>query len=130
MGILAALIPALIPAATDGIRGLIGKFTGGAGARPQNVGEVVQLMQADTARLQVVAQLDAPASNISVWVANIRALQRPTAVLLILGGYLYCLHQARLLPAGVLDTMAQYAEMVTFYLFGDRSYSYLKSGRA
>lgn len=130
MGILAALIPALIPAASDGIRGLIAKFTGGAGARPQNVGEVVQLMQADTARLQAVAQLDAPSPNIAPWVANIRALQRPVAVVLIIAGYLYALHAANKLPAMTLEGIEQYAQMVTFYLFGDRSYSYLKAGRA
>lgn len=126
MGALVTILPALLPAFTDGIRGIIGRFTGGAGARPQNVGEVLQLMQADTARLQALSTLDAPPGNVSVWVANIRALQRPVAVLLVIGGYLYALSAAKQLPAGTLDSLSQYAQMVTFYLFGDRSYTYLK----
>lgn len=40
------IIPALLPALTDGIRGLIGRFTKGAGAKPQNIDEVIKLGQA------------------------------------------------------------------------------------
>ena len=126
MSALIAILPALLPALTDGIRGIIGRLTGGVGARPQNVTEVIQLMQADTSRLQALAQLDAPPGNVSVWVANIRALQRPVAVMLVISGYLFALSAAKQLPAGTLDSLSQYAQMVTFYLFGDRSYTYLK----
>lgn len=122
-------LPALFPPLADGLRAIFSKLTGGAGARPQNVAEVVQLMQADTARLQALAQLDAP-GGISQWVANIRALQRPTAVVLVLGAYAYALTVSDHLPAATLAGIAEYAQMVTFYLFGDRSYSYLKAGRA
>jgi hypothetical protein len=124
--LLTTLVPALLPALSDGMRGVIARFTGSAGAKPQNVTEVISLMQADTQRLQAIASLDTPSGPISVWVANIRALQRPIAVALVLGGYLYSLHYANTLPQTTLDTVSQYAQMVTFYLFGDRSYMYLK----
>ena len=126
MPLLLTLIPALLPALTDGIRGLIGKVTGGAGARPQNIAEVIQLMQADTDRLKTLAALDVPAGNVSQWVANVRAMQRPLACALVIGGYILAIHTKVALPAGVLDTLGSYAQMVTFYLFGDRSYAYLK----
>lgn len=123
--ILAALFPALIPAVADGLRGLFAKFTGGAGAQPSNVNEVIQLMNADTARLQALAKLDEP-GNVHMWVADLRALQRPIATILIILAYLYCLSAANALPVGVVESVAQYAQMVTFYLFGDRSYMYLR----
>jgi hypothetical protein len=80
----------------------------------------------------VLQTLDAPAGNISVWVANIRALQRPAAVALVLAAFLVCVNLAARgepLPPNLLDSVTQYAQMVTFYLFGDRSYSYLKTGK-
>lgn len=124
--LLVSLLPSLFPAVADGVRGLFNKMTGFAGAKPANVAEVVQLMQADTARLQSLAALDQPSGNVSQWVANIRALQRPLAVVLIIVGYLYGLYAADHLPPATLEGLSQYAQMVTFYLFGDRSYMYLK----
>lgn len=124
--LLTALVPALLPVLSDGVRGVIGMITGNAGAKPQNIAEVIQLMGADTDRLKAIATLDSPSGPISIWVSNIRALQRPIAVALVLGAYLYSLHYANTLPQTTLDTVSQYAQMVTFYLFGDRSYMYLK----
>ena len=47
-GSIASLIlPALVPAFSDGVRGIIAKFTGGAGGQPQNVEERVKLMEAE-----------------------------------------------------------------------------------
>jgi hypothetical protein len=131
--ILTSLLPALFPALADGVRGVFGMLTGGKGAAPQNVAEVIQLMQADTARLQVLQALDAPGGNVSPWVANVRAMQRPAAVALVLGAYFAAVTysaQGHALPAGLMDGLANYAEMVTFYLFGDRSYAYMKAGKA
>jgi hypothetical protein len=127
MGILlTTLLPALLPAFSDGIRGLIARFTGSAGAQPQNVSEVIQMMQADVDRLKALAQLDAPTGPVSLWVGNIRAMQRPVAVALVLLAYLYVLQAGDAVAHGTLDSVAQYAQMVTFYLFGDRSYLYLR----
>lgn len=126
-GVLVTVLPALLPALIDGVRGLLGRLTGGAGAKPQNVQEVIALMQADTARLQALAQLDSPAGPISGWVADWRALQRPVACLLVIGAYVVAVFNT--LPAETIATLGVYAQMVTFYLFGDRSYSYFKTGK-
>lgn len=80
MNLLTILLPALIPSLTDALRGLISRVTGGTGAQPQNVNEKIQLMQAETARLQALAALDTPSANISKWVANLRASFRYIAV--------------------------------------------------
>lgn len=55
---LTALATALLPAAADAIRGAVGWFTGGAGARPQNVGEVIQLIDAETRKFQALQAAD------------------------------------------------------------------------
>lgn len=125
MSILLTALPALIPVFADGLRGLFARITGGAGAKPQTIAEVAQLASIDIERLKALALLDTP-GGVHAWVADIRALQRPAAVLLVLVAYLYTLYAGSHLPAATLDSVAQYAQMVTFYLFGDRSYAYLK----
>lgn len=82
-GIASLIFPALMPAVTDGLRGIFAKFTGGAGGTPQNVNERIQLMEAETKRLQALADIDKPAGEPSVWVTDIRAIFRYAAITLI-----------------------------------------------
>lgn len=117
----------LAPALIDGVRGLITRWTGGAGAQPANVEEVIQIQQADTERLKALAELDQVSGDTSKWVNNIRAMQRPTAVaalLLTYGGVIYFEQ-----PAEVVNQVASFAEMAVFYLFGERGYRYIKRGK-
>lgn len=74
------VVPALLPAAADALRNVVAKFTGGAGAQPQNVTETIALMNAQTERLRALGQLDAPAGNVSAWVSNLRGSFRYLAV--------------------------------------------------
>lgn len=80
MNILSILLPALLPAVSDGLRGLIARFTGGAGAQPQNVAETIQLMQAQTERVKALAELDALGQGASRWVVDLRGAFRYLAV--------------------------------------------------
>lgn len=80
MNLLTLILPAIVPALADGLRSIIARITGGAGSQPQNVGEVIQLMQAQNGRLEALAKLDAPAGDVSKWVANLRASFRYIAV--------------------------------------------------
>lgn len=123
---LEVLLPALLPALGDGVRGLFNKLTGNAGAKPTNVGEVISLMQAETERLQAIAQID-KAEGVSQWVANVRAMQRPVAVGLIISAYVVAAltSDSEVMVAGI----GTYAQMVTFYLFGDRSYYHFKKSK-
>ncbi len=77
------LFPALLPAITDGVRGIFAKFTKGAGGNPVNVSERIQLMQAETARLQALAEIDKPAGEPSLWVNNLRSSFRYVAIIVI-----------------------------------------------
>jgi hypothetical protein len=76
MGPLSLILPALMPALTDGARGLIAKFTGSAGAQPQNVAESIQLMEAQTKRVQALADLDKLPDGAAQWVVNLRGAFR------------------------------------------------------
>lgn len=120
-----SLVPALLPVATDGIRALINRLTGGAGAKPANVDEVITLMGAETERMKALAEID-QTGNVSQWVSNIRALQRPGAAALIITGYIGAMAWGS--DEALIAQMATYAQMVTFYLFGDRTYMYFKRG--
>ncbi len=71
--IVSLILPALVPAFADGARGLIAKFTGGAGGQPQNIKERIELMQAESAKLQALAALDTPTGEPSKWIINLRA---------------------------------------------------------
>ena len=77
------LFPALLPALTDGVRGIFAKFTKGAGGNPVNVNERIQLMQAETTRLQALAEIDKPAGEPSIWVTNLRSSFRYIAIIII-----------------------------------------------
>lgn len=81
--IVSLVAPALLPAVTDGLRGIFAKITGGAGGNPQNVAERIQLMQAETERLKAMAELDRPPGEPSKWVTDIRSLFRYAAITLI-----------------------------------------------
>ena len=81
----AVLISALAPALGDGVRGLIAKFTGGAGGQPQNVDERIKLMEAETDRLKTLADLDKPTGNPSQWIVDVRAVFRYAFVTMVWG---------------------------------------------
>lgn len=119
------VIPALIPAAIDGFRSLIGLFTGGKTA-PLTAEQRIQLMQADIERLKALAQLD-QAGDVHKWVNDVRALQRPAAVVIVLITWL-AVHFIQV-DESVRVFTAELASSVIFYLFGDRTNTYLKRAK-
>ena len=85
MGSLISLIvPALVPALTDGVRGLFAKFTGGAGGQPQNMQERIALIQAETEKLKALAALDMPTGEPSKWIIDLRSSFRYIIISIIL----------------------------------------------
>ena len=112
------ILPALLPAAVDGVKNIIEAKT--RPPVPLSPADQVALADADVRRIEALAQLDATAGPIHQWVNDIRALQRPAAVTVILGAYVY--GSVAGLDAAVVDRLADFASMVTFYLFGERAY--------
>jgi hypothetical protein len=118
--ILSLVVPALIPALADGIRGVFGRITGGAGSRPQNVDEQIKLMAAENERLKALAELDKPSEKISTWVADLRASFRYIAGGLIILGAVSTLYMS--VDLYVQDAVWNLAGSVFAFLFGDRMY--------
>jgi len=119
-GILSLVVPALIPAVADGLRGVFSRLTGGAGAKPQNVEEQIKLMTAENERLKAVAELDKPAENISPWVADLRASFRYIAGCLIILAAISSLYIR--VDLFLQDAVWNLAGSVFAFLFGDRMY--------
>ncbi len=115
---------ALLPALADGTKMLFGKFFGDA--TPKNVDDVIKLHDSDVRRLEALAKLDA-AGDVHMWVNDVRALQRPLAVVLVVSAWVYGLFFG--LSPAVQDVTSNLAASVVFYLFGDRTYSALKDRR-
>jgi hypothetical protein len=118
------LVPALIPALSDGVRGLISKFTGGAGAKPQNVDEAIKLMTIEMERMKILAELDKPSGMASKWVYDLRESARYIAVYLCVLNWIGQSYIGT--DAVVMDMSANLAQAAVFFLFGDRVYLHLK----
>lgn len=125
--LLTTLVPALVPALADGVRGIVQKVTGNAGAQPANIGEVIQLMNAEVERLKALAQLDSGGDTYK-WVEAIRKLQRPLVAVGVLAAYIAC-NVAGMGDDYSKDMTAQMAQIVFSYLFGERAYLYAKKGK-
>ena len=81
--LLTFLLPALAPALTDAVRVLMAKISGTSAADPKTPADKIALMQAETARLEALAKLDAPIGEPAQWVVNVRATFRYAAVTVI-----------------------------------------------
>lgn len=116
------LLSALLPAAADGLRTLVGRLSGPG---PRTVADAVALQDAQTRRLQALAALDAPAGQIAPWVSNLRASSRYLACGALIAN---AIGQAALSsdPAAVALSV-ELGQAAFAFLFGDRVYVNLKS---
>jgi hypothetical protein len=120
-----AIISAVLPGAMDWIGALVNRWTGGAGALPKNVDEVIKLKQAEVAQLEALAKLDAPGPNVSPWVSDLRASFRP---IIAIGSLCVAIAATFVtgLPEEALATIYMFASTVTAYLFGERMWFGMK----
>jgi hypothetical protein len=117
--LLSMVIPALIPMLSDTVRGIVNKLTGGAGAKPASVAEAIQLMDAETKRLETVAKLDAPPANISKWVADLRASTRYVIAIIVVLNAVVSVYVPEL-PEDYVGMSVTLAGSVWSFLFGER----------
>ena len=126
---LALILPALIPVLSDGLRGVINRLTGGAGANPANVKEAIELLQAQAAHARAMAELDRPAGNISRWVSDLRASFRYiSAGIFVLAPYVILTANAygAGIPSTFVEASFQGHDAAFSFIFGARMYAYLK----
>jgi hypothetical protein len=122
--LLTLLVPALVPALSDGLRGLFARITQGKGALPQSVDESIRLMEAQTARLEALAKMDALSPNASPWVADLRGSFRYVAV----GGILAAAVAGGLagVEGAAMSMMLDMAGASMSFIIGERMYLGLK----
>lgn len=120
------ILTAFIPVIQKGISAIISRKLGNKdGAKPATVEDTVKLGELEIRKLEALASLDS-VSGTSQWVSDVRGIQRPVAVALILLTYVTCV----LNPSTVQETMdlaANLASSAMFYLFGDRTLMYLNA---
>jgi hypothetical protein len=80
--IIETIIGALVPVGVEGIKQLIGKFTGGV--RPITIAEQIQLDQSEIHRIEALAKLDNPYGTPSQWVVDLRASSRYLGALTVI----------------------------------------------
>ena len=123
--ILSLIFPAVIPVLADGVRGIFAKFSGGAGGTPQNVDERIKLMEAETARLQALADIDKPSGEPSKWVTDFRASFRYVAILLIWIATIVAVFTTSVTPNITLMLLDLSGACMSFVI-GERMYLTLK----
>lgn len=120
--ILETIIGALVPVGVEGIKQLIGKFTGGV--KPTTVAEQIQLDQNEIQKLQALAQLDNPYGQPSQWVVDLRAASRYIGALFVIAvgiGTLFLPLQPEIQRIGI-----EAANIAFGFLFGTRIMANLK----
>ena len=124
-GLASLIFPALMPTLADGVRGIFAKFSGGAGGTPQNVGERIQLMQAETARLQALADIDKPSGEPSRWVTDLRSSFRYIAIMLIWVATIGAVFTPTIAP-NITLMMLDLSGACMSFVIGERMYLTLK----
>ena len=125
--LLTLLLPSLMPAFSDGFRGLIAKITGGAGGQPQNVTERIQLMEAEASKIQALASLDSVSTgNPSQWIVDLRACYRYviiSAIFLFTGVVVFV---PDVVGASVVAVFLDMTGACMSFIIGERCYLNLK----
>jgi hypothetical protein len=124
-GILGLILPALVPAFTDGVRGIFAKFTGGAGGQPQNMQERIQLIQAETEKLKALAALDTPSGEPSKWIVDLRACYRYVIITTILIATIFVVYSPGI-QLGIVSVFLDMTGACMSFIIGERMYLSIK----
>jgi hypothetical protein len=121
--ILQNILAALLPVAVDGVKGVIGKFSGEV--RPTNIDEQIKLDGSQVEKLKALATLDNPYGTPSQWVVDLRASFRYLAAAIVIVAGL----GVQLVPTVDLTIRLaglEFSAMAFSFIFGDRVYLNLK----
>jgi hypothetical protein len=118
------LLAAFAPLAVDLGKSLIAKFVAPDQFKPATIEQYTQVKQIDLDMFKALN--DAGGSNPTyLWVEAIIRLQRPLVVAIALGAWAWTHIMG--IPSSEVDN---FAAIVGFYLFGDRTMFYAKNGIA
>jgi len=117
------VLAALGPLAVDLGKSLIGRFVQTDGYKPVNIDEYAKMRQLDLDMFK--AMNEAGGSNPSYpWVEAAVRLMRPGVAMIVLGTW-----AALKLNGQASDTVDNFAAVVGFYLFGDRTLFYSRKAK-
>jgi hypothetical protein len=118
------LLAAFAPLAVDLGKSLIAKFVAPENFKPATIEQYVEVKKIDLEMFKALNE--AGGSNPSyLWVEAIVRLQRPLVVAVALGAWAWSHTYGT--PSAEVDN---FAAIVGFYLFGDRTMFYAKNGNA
>jgi hypothetical protein len=118
MSILATVvIPAILPAAVDGLKNILAKWTGGPQAT--TIDEQIKLQNADVQRLEALAKLDNPYGTPSQWVVDVRASFRYLASGAIIVAVPISFFVE--MPEPVRELVLAWGSSAMFFIFGERT---------
>jgi len=118
------LLAAFAPLAVDLGKSLIAKFVAPENFKPATIEQYVEVKKIDLEMFKALNE--AGGSNPSyLWVEAIVRLQRPLVVAVALGAWAWTHTYGT--PSSEVDN---FAAIVGFYLFGDRTMFYAKNGNA
>lgn len=118
--ILQNILAALLPAAVDGVKQVISRYSGGT-VQATNVDEQIKLDNSNVERLKAIAQLDNPYGTPSQWVIDLRASFRYIAAgVVILCGLGLAFIGGDSIPAAAKIAGLDFAGMAFSFIFGDR----------
>lgn len=123
MNIVTIVISSLLPAAIDILRSTVSKML--FGTRALTVDDEIRLMEAETAKIKALAELDAVSGQISRWVADFRASFRyiAAAAWIIISTIIIFSPQV---PTEVTKIVLDLLQAVIFFIFGHRTWLYIK----
>jgi len=119
------ILPALVPAFSDGVRGIFAKLTGGAGGQPQNMQERISLIQAETEKLKALAALDTPIGEPSKWIVDLRACYRYVIITFILIATI-CVVYSTNISLSVVSVFLDMTGACMSFIIGERMYLAIK----
>ena len=120
--ILETIIGALVPVGVEGVKQLIGKFTGGVKAT--TIEDQLKLDNSEIERIKALAELDKPIGQPSQWVVDLRASSRYIGALVTIAVGLSTLYFQ--MPEQVQIIGLQAANIAFGFLFGTRIVANLK----
>jgi len=126
--LLTTLLPALLPVGIDAAKAGVSALFGNSAAKPTTFDDQMKWEEFLLKKITVLAELDKPNGQISMWVADLRASARYIAVFIILATWVAV--TVGNLPMGTAqyDLLAQMATAAFFFLFGDRINMAVKKG--
>lgn len=116
------VLPAILPAVVDGLKNILGKWTGGP--VPTTIEDQIKLQNADVQRLEALAKLENPFGTPSQWVIDIRASFRYIASGIIVLSVPLSFYFT--IPEPIRELQFSWASAAMFFIFGERTLLSLK----